>query len=72
MTLDLPQKMALTKLAQALLTIPSLKKPPRRFIALAAILELAEPKAQTLKAQADAFRDLSSSLTYDTPAPDNA
>jgi NAD(P)-dependent dehydrogenase (short-subunit alcohol dehydrogenase family) len=60
------------KLAQALLTITSLKKPPRRFIALAAILELAEQKAQTLKAQADAFRDLSSSLTYDTPAPDNA
>src|SRR3954447_24531199 len=60
------------KLAQALLTITSLKKPPRRFIALAAILELAEHKAQTLKAQADAFRDLSSSLTYDPPAPDNA
>jgi hypothetical protein len=43
-----------------------------RPLALAAILELAEQKAQTLKAQAAAFRDLSSSLTYDTPAPDNA
>src|SRR3954466_12250861 len=60
------------KLAQALLTITSLEQPPRRFIALAGILELAEQKAQTLKAQADAFRDLSSSLTYATPAPDNA
>ena len=33
------------KLAQALLTITSLEQPPRRFIALAAILELAEQKA---------------------------
>src|SRR3954462_7168409 len=60
------------KLAQALLTITSLQQPPRRFIALAAILELAEQKAQTLKAQADAFRGLSSSLTYNIPATDNA
>ena len=54
------------KLAQALLTITSLNQPPRRFIALAAILEVAEQKAQTLQAQADAFRALSSSLAYDT------
>jgi hypothetical protein len=60
------------KLAQALLTITSLEEPPRRFIALAAILELAEQKAETLKAQADAFRDLSSSLAHDTPTPGNA
>ena len=53
------------KLAQALLTITSLEQPPRRFIALAAILEVAEQKAQTLQAQADAFRELSSSLTHD-------
>ena len=59
------------KLAQAVLTITSLQQPPRRFIALAAILELAEQKAETLKAQADAFRDLSSSLAHDTPAHDN-
>ena len=59
------------KLAQALLTITSVQQPPRRFIALAAILELAEQKAETLKAQADAFRDLSSSLAHDTPAHDN-
>jgi len=60
------------KLAQALLTITSLQQPPSRFIALAAILELAEQKAQTLLAQADACRELSSSLTHDTPANDNA
>lgn len=53
------------KLAQALLTITSLEQPPSRFIALAAILEVAEQKAQTLQAQADAFRELSSSLTHD-------
>jgi NAD(P)-dependent dehydrogenase (short-subunit alcohol dehydrogenase family) len=55
------------KLAQALLTITSLDQPPHRFIALAAILEVAEQKAQTLQAQADAFRELSSSLTHDQP-----
>jgi hypothetical protein len=53
------------KLAQALLTITSLDQPPRRFIALAAILDVAEQKAQTLQAQADAYRELSSSLTHD-------
>ncbi len=53
------------KLAHALLTITSLEQPPRRFIALEAILEVAEQKAQTLQAQADAFRELSSSLTHD-------
>src|SRR3954452_16250677 len=57
------------KLAQALHTITSLEQPPRRFIALAAILELAEPQARTLLAQAYAFRQLSSSLAHDTPAP---
>jgi NAD(P)-dependent dehydrogenase (short-subunit alcohol dehydrogenase family) len=54
------------KLAQALLTITSLEQPPGRFIALTAILELAEQKAQTLLAQADAFRELSSSLAHDS------
>ena len=54
------------KLAQALLTITSLEQPPRRFIALAAILDVAEQKAQTLQAEADAFRELSSSLAHDT------
>jgi NAD(P)-dependent dehydrogenase (short-subunit alcohol dehydrogenase family) len=54
------------KLAQALLTITSLDRPPTRFIALAAILDVAEQKAQTLQAQADAYRELSSSLAHDT------
>jgi NAD(P)-dependent dehydrogenase (short-subunit alcohol dehydrogenase family) len=54
------------KLAQALLTITSLEQPPTRFIALAAILDVAEQKAQTLQAQADAYRELSSSLAHDT------
>lgn len=54
-----------TKLAQAMLTITSLEQPPHRFIALAAILDVAGQKAQTLQAQADAFRELSSSLALD-------
>jgi hypothetical protein len=58
------------KLAQALVTITSLEQPPRRFIALAGILELAEQKAKTLQEQADAFRDLSRS-PHDTPAHNN-
>ena len=41
------------------------QQPPRRFIALPAIVELAEHEAETLKAQAGAFRDLSSSLAHD-------
>ena len=55
------------KLAQALLTITSLDQPPRRFIALAAILELAEQKAQTLQAQADAFRSCPAPSPTTTP-----
>jgi NAD(P)-dependent dehydrogenase (short-subunit alcohol dehydrogenase family) len=53
------------KLAQALLTIADQQPPPRRFIALAAILEIAELKAKTLQDQADAYRGLSSSLAHD-------
>ena len=53
------------KLAQALLTLTGLEHPPSPFIALSAILDVAEQKAQTLQAQADAFRELSSSLTHD-------
>ncbi len=53
------------KLARALLTIADQQPPPRRFIALAAILEVAEQKAKTLQDQADAYRDLSSSLAHD-------
>ena len=53
------------KLAQALLTIAGQQPPPQRFIALAGILEIAQQKAKTLHDQADAYRDLSSSLAHD-------
>jgi NAD(P)-dependent dehydrogenase (short-subunit alcohol dehydrogenase family) len=53
------------KLAQALLTIADQQPPPQRFIALAGILEIAQQKAKTLQDQADAYRDLSSSLAHD-------
>ena len=53
------------KLARALLTIADQQPPPRRFIALAGIIALAEQKAKDLQDQANAFRDLSTSLARD-------
>jgi NAD(P)-dependent dehydrogenase (short-subunit alcohol dehydrogenase family) len=50
------------KLARALLTIADQEQPPRRFIALAGIIALAEQKAKDLQDQANAFRDLSTAL----------
>jgi NAD(P)-dependent dehydrogenase (short-subunit alcohol dehydrogenase family) len=52
------------KLAQALITISSQDKPPRRFIAGADAVETAERTAATLQQQTDAYRKLSSSLAY--------
>ena len=52
------------KLAQALITISSQDKPPRRFIAGADAVETAEKAAATLQQQTDAYRKLSSSLAY--------
>jgi len=52
------------KLAQALITISSQDKPPRRFIAGADAVETAEKVASTLQQQTDAYRELSSSLAY--------
>ncbi len=52
------------KLAQALVTIAGMEHPPSRFIALAGIVELAEQKAKTLHDQANAFRELSTSLDH--------
>ncbi len=52
------------KLAQALITISSQEKPPRRFIAGADAVETAEKAASTLQQQTDAYRELSSSLAY--------
>ncbi len=54
------------KLAQALLTIASQGPPPRRFIAGADAIALAEQKVDELKKQIDAYRDLSTSLALDT------
>jgi NAD(P)-dependent dehydrogenase (short-subunit alcohol dehydrogenase family) len=50
------------KLARALMTIAAQEQPPRRFIAGADAVELAEQKVAQLQAQIDAFRELSSSL----------
>src|SRR5580658_111348 len=55
------------KLAQALVTISTQKKPPRRFIAGADAVGTAEHVAATLQQQTEAYRDLSSSLAYDKP-----
>jgi NAD(P)-dependent dehydrogenase (short-subunit alcohol dehydrogenase family) len=56
------------KLAQALLTIAAQEPPPRRFIAGADAIELAEQKVAQLQEQIDAFRELSSSLARDDVA----
>ena len=53
------------KLARALLTIASEEQPPRRFLAGADALGLAEEKVKALREQIDAFRDLSTSLSLD-------
>ena len=53
------------KLAQALITISSEEKPPRRFIAGADAIGTAEQVVATLQQQINAYRDLSSSLAYD-------
>src|SRR3954454_21003205 len=53
------------KLAQALITISSQEKPPRRFIAGADSVCTAEQVAATLQQQTNAYRELSSSLAFD-------
>src|SRR3712207_1372264 len=50
------------KLARALITIASQEQPPRRFIAGADAIAVAEQKVQDLQEQMNAFRDLSTSL----------
>jgi NAD(P)-dependent dehydrogenase (short-subunit alcohol dehydrogenase family) len=54
------------KLARALITIVSQEQPPRRFIAGADALAIAEQKVKDLQEQIDAYRDLSTSLALDT------
>ena len=53
------------KLARALTTIAALDPPPRRFIGGADVLALAERKIAELQDEIDAYRELSSSLTFD-------
>ncbi len=53
------------KLAAALVQLAGLKEPPARFAAGADAVQAFEAKADTLRAQADAHRDRSSSLSYD-------
>ena len=50
------------KLAAALVRLAALDEPPLRFAAGADAVETLELKARTLLAQADAHRELSSSL----------
>jgi NAD(P)-dependent dehydrogenase (short-subunit alcohol dehydrogenase family) len=53
------------KLAAALVKLVALKEPPTRFAAGADAVQTFEAKASTLFAQAQAHRDLSTSLAYD-------
>jgi NAD(P)-dependent dehydrogenase (short-subunit alcohol dehydrogenase family) len=53
------------KLAQALVSITNEVQPPRRFIAGADAIGLAEQKVADLHAQIEAYRDLSSSFAID-------
>jgi NAD(P)-dependent dehydrogenase (short-subunit alcohol dehydrogenase family) len=53
------------KLAAALVQLAAMEEPPARFAAGADAVELFETKARTLLAQADAHRELSSSLAHD-------
>ena len=54
------------KLAHALVTIASQEQPPRRFIAGADALGIAEQKVRELQEQIDAYRELSTALALDS------
>ena len=53
------------KLAPALITIADEPPPPRRFIAGADVIALAQRKIAELREHIDSHRDLSTSLTFD-------
>jgi NAD(P)-dependent dehydrogenase (short-subunit alcohol dehydrogenase family) len=53
------------KLADALIKIVSLDEPPARWVAGADAVQIVADKGRELIAQADAYRDLSSSLAHD-------
>ncbi|HEY0139313.1 MAG TPA: SDR family NAD(P)-dependent oxidoreductase [Thermoanaerobaculia bacterium] len=55
------------KLARALITISEQEPPPQRFIAGEDAIATAEQKIATLQQQANAYRELSSSLAVDDP-----
>jgi hypothetical protein len=52
------------KLADAIVQLAGLKEPPARFAAGADAVQTFEVKAKALLAQANAYRDLSSSLAH--------
>ena len=54
-----------TKLAEALVTLAALEEPPTRFAAGADAMLTFETKANALLAQAQAHRELSTSLAHD-------
>jgi len=56
------------KLANALVELASQDEPPLRWVAGADAVELVEKKAKDLLAQAEAYRELSSSLAHDDDA----
>jgi NAD(P)-dependent dehydrogenase (short-subunit alcohol dehydrogenase family) len=56
------------KLAKALITIANEEQPPRRFLAGADAIGTAEQVVATLQQQTDAYRELSSSLSFDDNA----
>ena len=56
------------KLTNALLTVVDQEQPPLRWVAGADAVELVEKKAKDLLAQAEAYRELSSSLAHDDDA----
>ena len=51
------------------MTIASEEQPPRRFIASADAIGLAEQKIRDLQEQIDAYRDLSTSLAFEERQP---
>ena len=53
------------KLAEALITIVEQDEPPLRWVAGEDAVAAAEQKANTLLAQLDAYRELSTSLAHD-------
>ena len=57
------------KLAGALVQLAALDEPPVRFAAGADAVQTFEVKAKSLLAQANAHRDLSSSLSHDDARP---